>query len=52
MSRISGEKKKLLEGNAILTDRIFTHCKNIYEYDKCFRCRFITLWLMVLNNKI
>jgi len=52
MSKISGEKKKLLEGNTILTDSIFAHCQNINEYDSCFRCRFITLWLMVLNNKI
>ena len=33
-----------------LTDKIFIHCKDIYEYDGCTRCQFITLILLIVQS--
>jgi len=35
----------------ILTDKIFEHCKDIYEYDGCTRCQFITLILLIVQAR-
>jgi hypothetical protein len=38
----------------ILTDKIFSHCETITEYDGCMRCQFLTLILLIVqahNNK-
>ena len=35
---------------SILTDLIFDHCKDIYEYDGCTRCQFITLILLIVQS--
>jgi len=29
-----------------LTEAIFDHCQDVYSYDKCMRCRLITLMVM------
>lgn len=34
----------------ILTNKIFEHCKDIYEYDGCTRCQFITLILLIVQS--
>jgi hypothetical protein len=36
---------------SILTDLIFDHCKDIYEYDGCTRCQFITLILLIVQAR-
>lgn len=35
----------------ILTDQIFSHCKDIYEYDGCTRCKFMTLILLIVQSR-
>jgi hypothetical protein len=34
-----------------LTEKIFEHCKSIEEYDRCNRCRIITVLLMILLKR-
>ena len=29
-----------------LTEAIFDHCQDVYSYDRCMRCRLITLMVM------
>ena len=36
---------------SILTDQIFEHCKDIYEYDGCMRCQFMTLILLIVQAR-
>jgi hypothetical protein len=34
---------------SILTEKIFDHCKTVYEYDGCSRCQFLTLILLIVQ---
>ena len=36
---------------SILTDQIFDHCKDVYEYDGCMRCQFMTLILLIVQAR-
>ena len=40
-------KREFDEG--ILTEKIFSHCKDVYQYDGCMRCQMITLILLIIQ---
>lgn len=44
---VNREVEKKYEKDVIaLTETIFDHCQDVYSYDKCMRCRLVTLIIM------
>ena len=36
---------------SILTEHIFSHCKNVYDYDECISCQIVTYLLLIITRE-